>query len=528
MPRDRRMEEGMAVIPVLVVVLVVSAIGLGLVGVMNTDITHATIQGTVSRSFYVAQAGLQEAVVRLKADPNYRTPGYPAAVPPEDFAGGQFWIWVEDHAEDVVQITSRGRATTAGRTVTAEVRTTALVGPPVAFGLFGVSTVEAQGANSRTYLAPWQTSGPGVPRGPNMGSFQEINFQDSGSRLNAVSETAVETLTLRDGTFNDWELFGFTSRPVYSPDPSVDPTPWILGVFGDIVKAQPERDPWPHSCTPLTYYACLTVRSGSTDIATVTQLRVEENVRHVYVNRIRRRILPAVSLASEPLLQEARNNTANAEVNRAAGITTTPDDAVYTAEEFHCLQAYLSSTGRQLGGTIYVNGDVQIGGSVRATCGGRTRNLSLGNQLTISDGTLAVEGNLVMDQNASLTILHDIFGTNFGTVPADPGRAAAARKKVALAAFPRGSSTGRFVMRGGSQSKFTADGLVYTSDGMEVGPQALVDLIGAMYHNTARHTRPSFLNNNGTTVIRYDPLAASRLVSASGIGVTILSWQQLR
>ncbi|MDQ7848999.1 MAG: hypothetical protein QN152_05560 [Armatimonadota bacterium] len=527
MPRTGHLEEGMAVIPVLVVVLVVSAIGLGLVGVMNTDITHATIQGVVSRSFYVAQAGLQEAIVRLKGDPNYRTPGYPAAIPPEDFAGGQFWIWVEDHAEDVVQITSRGRATTAGRTATAEVRATALVGPPVTFGLFGVSTVEAQGANSRTYLAPWRPSGPGVPRGANMGSFQDINFQDSGSRLNALSETSVETLTLRDGTFNDWELFGFESRPVYSPDPSVDPAPWILGVFGDIVKAQPERDPWPHSCTPLTYYACLTVRSGSTDIATVTQLRVEENVRHVYVNRIRRRILPAAGLDSEPLLQEARRNTANAAVNRAAGITT-PDDAVYTAEEFHCLQAYLSSTGGQIRGTVYVSGDVQVGGSVRATCEGRTRNLSLGSQLTILDGTLAIEGNLVLDQNASLAIPHDIFGTNFGTAPADEARAAAAREKVALALFRRGSSTGRFVMLGGSQSKFTADGLVYTSDGMEVGPQAMVDLIGVMYHNTANHTRPSFLNNNGTTVIRYDPLAASRLSSGAGIGVTVLSWQQLR
>lgn len=527
MPLVRRSEEGMAVIPVLMVVLLVSAIGLGLVGVMNTDITHATIQGTVSRSFYVAQAGLQEAVVRLKADPNYRTPGYPAAVPPEDFAGGQFWIWVEDHAEDVVQITARGRATTAGRTATAEVRATALVGPPVTFGLFGVSTVEAQGANSRTYLAPWRTSGPGVPRGPNMGSFQDINFQDSGSRLNAVSETAVETLTLRDGTFNDWELFGFESRPVYSPEPSVDPAPWILGVFGDIVKAQPERDPWPHSCTPLTYYACLTVRDGSTDIATVTQLRLEQNVRHVYVNRIRRRILPVVSLASEPLLQEARNNTANAQVNRAAGIST-PDDAVYTADEFHCLQAYLSTSGGEIRGTVYVTGDVQLGGSVRATCGGRTRNLSLGGQLTIPDGTLVVEGDLVMDQNASLTIRHDILGDNFGTAPRDEARAEAARKRVAVAVFPRGSSTGRFVMRGGSQSKFTADGLVYTSDGMEVGPQAMVDLIGVMYHNTANRTRPSFLNNNGTTVIRYDPLAASLLVFGTGIGVTILSWQQLR
>ena len=73
-------EEGLAVLPVLVVVAIISAIGFGLVGVMNTDITHATIQGAISRSYFVTQAGLQDAIVQLKANPLYRTAAYPAAV----------------------------------------------------------------------------------------------------------------------------------------------------------------------------------------------------------------------------------------------------------------------------------------------------------------------------------------------------------------------------------------------------------------------------------------------------------------
>ena len=108
-------EEGLAVLPVLVVVAIISAIGFGLVGVMNTDITHATIQGVVSRSYFVTQAGLQDAIVQLKANPLYRTAAYPAAVSAQNFGGGQFWVWVEDYAEDMVQITARGRATTADR-----------------------------------------------------------------------------------------------------------------------------------------------------------------------------------------------------------------------------------------------------------------------------------------------------------------------------------------------------------------------------------------------------------------------------
>src|SRR3989304_7351536 len=140
-------EEGLAVLPVLVVVAIISAIGFGLVGVMNTDITHATIQGAISRSYFVTQAGLQDAIVQLKANPLYRPAASPAGVAPQTFGGGQFWLWVEDYAEDMVQITSRGRATTAGRTVTAEGGAIVLVGPPVTFGLVGASPRGAPGGD---------------------------------------------------------------------------------------------------------------------------------------------------------------------------------------------------------------------------------------------------------------------------------------------------------------------------------------------------------------------------------------------
>jgi len=524
--RRVRAEDGVTVLPVLAVVLVVSVIGIGMVGVMNTDITHATVQGAVSRSHFVAQAGIQEAVVQLKANALFRTPAYPSGVPAQAFGGGQFWVWVEDYAEDMVTITSRGRATSAGRTVTSEIRAIAIVGPPIIFGLFGVSTVGAQGANTRTYLAPWQTTGPGVPRGPNMGSFEDINFNDTGTRLNAVSETSPDTVTLRDGTFDDWELYGFTSRPIYNP---TDAEPWIMDVMGDIVKAQPETSPWLHSCSPSSYYACMTVQNSSTDITTMYQLRATENMRHVYMDRVRRRILPVATLNPAPLLAAAQANTLNTVVNQAAGIPT-PTDSVYTGDDFACLLAYLNNNPGQLAGAIYVRGDVQIGGNARATCGGQQGNRTMVDNLTIlpnpvtQDGHLAIEGNLTMEQNTTLTIRHDI------TNPV-PAVAEAARQKVALALFPGSGPTspGRLTMQGGAQQKLVADGLIYTTDGMEIGPQALVDHIGAMYHNTTNNSRPSFLNNNGTVVLRFDYLATTPLSTGAGaIGVKILSWQQLR
>lgn len=519
--RLRRDDAGVTVLPVLAVVVLISAIGFGLVGVMNTDITHATIQGAVSRTHFVAQAGLQEAIIRLKANPLYRTAAYPGGVAATSFGGGggQFWIWVEDYAEDTVTITVRGRATSAGRTVFAEVRAIALVGPPIPFGLFGVSNVMASGATSRTYLAPWRPEGPGVPRGANMGSFFDINFQDTGIRLNAVSETAVQTVTLRDGTFNDWELYGFTSRPSYNPN---DPLPWILSAFGDIVKAQPDTGGPLHSCTPPTSYACLTVQNGSNDVATMYELRETENLDHVYMSRIRKRMLPVATLDPAPILADATANTANGAVNAAAGISHA--NAAYTGDEFHCLLAYLNNNpGTIVSGTLYVTGDIQIGGNLRVGCGGPPRPQTLEDNFVLTDGTLAVEGNLTMDNNSTLTIQHDILNPN-------PALADAARQKIALALFPGAgpNSWGRFIMEGGAQQKFVADGLVYTADGMEIGAGAMVDLIGAMYHSSPNNARPSFVNQNATTVIRYDPLAGSRLAGASGIAVQILSWQQLR
>ncbi|MGH2452314.1 MAG: hypothetical protein ACRDF5_00905, partial [bacterium] len=155
--------------------------------------------------------------------------------------------------------------------------------------------------------------------------------------------------------------------------------------------------------------------------------------------------------------------------------------------------------------------------------GGPPRMTTLEDQFVLTDGTLAIEGNLTMDNNSTLTIQHDIYNAN-------PVIADAARQMIALALFPGAgpNSWGRLIMQGGSQQKLVVDGLLYTSDGIDIGPQAMVDLIGAMYHNTTNNTRPSFESTNATTVIRYDSLAGSRLASAPAIAVTILSWQQLR
>lgn len=58
---------------------------------------------------------------------------------------------------------------------------------------------------------------------------------------------------------------------------------------------------------------------------------------------------------------------------------------------------------------------------------------------------------------------------------------------------------------------------------MLMEPRASVDQVGAMYHNHRGTPNPSFINNNATVVLRFDPLA----LSVFGSGIAIQSWQQL-
>ena len=45
-----------------------------------------------------------------------------------------------------------------------------------------------------------------------------------------------------------------------------------------------------------------------------------------------------------------------------------------------------------------------------------------------------------------------------------------------------------------------------------------------MYHNNRGTANPSFINDNATVVLRFDPLA----LSAFGKGLGVVSWRQLQ
>ncbi len=505
---------------VLALAVILTAIATSLVGLMHTDITHASIQHAKASSFAIAQAGLAEAQAAVfgAADP----------VPYANATGGdaqaygingRFTYWIDSGpaagspcGPGLKTLEARGEVEYLGRMISSQVRACGVPGTPFLTAVFGVSLVEGQGATSRTYIAPYLPGTPGSPRGGALGSFTEINFSDTGLRLNAVSETAVETVALRDGTYYDYQLFGFSGRPSYESNPSSEPMPWITSVFGDIVKAQPTTGPLTNRCA--TLFACVTVRNDDTDVPSMTSLRAAEQMRHVYMHRMVLQVLPRQSFDPAAFQALATANSDNNAINELAGMPE-KSTSVYTPAEFTQIVAYLAAhcPSRCLRGPVYVDGSYQLATSVNL--GGDSGNVTLG-----------VRGDLAVLSQVRLTNRHDLSDTTGRRTPGILifGTDALGPRTTNACGGQRVNGSGRLLLCGGNHQRLTADGLIYTADGMAVGPQATVDLIGAMYHDNRGTSNASFSNQNSTLVVRFDPLA----LSAFGRGIALTSWQRVR
>ncbi len=504
-------EHGIAMVALLAVVLIVTVVSLALIGLMNTDLTHASIEHGVARSFYLAQAGLEEAKVQVSAaaaPAAYTTPASGVTAP---YGSGRFTYWVdagpaEGCGPGMKTLEALGEVEFLGRTLWTRVRACGVGGTPMLAALFGVGRVQFQGAASRVYLAPSQLGTPGG--GGSLGSFTEINFADQDVRLNALSEDTVDAVTLRDGKFLDYSLYGFPERPDYNPNAAAEAAPWVLSAFGDLIKAQPSTGLLPNRCG--TRYACLTVGNNLTDVQSVAELRAADYARHIYVNDLREARLPPLALTPETFQAQAAQNTANADLNRAVGLGAKAD-SLYERMQFYRLMFYLARrSGQLLRGPIYVRGSLEVLGSLNL--GGDAGNV-----------TLAVEGDLIVDKNRALTNRHDLSTAAGRRLPGivvfgapEPG------------AFPakvcggeRVNGSGRLVVC--EEGALAVDGLIYTQDGMAVEPGASVDQVGAMYHNNRGTSNASFTSKDAMVVLRFDPLA----LTAFGQGIAILSWQQL-
>jgi len=169
--RWMRNERGLALITVLVITMITTGIGIALVGLMNTDLTHAGVQHAKARSFYVAQAGLEEAKAQVFAASDPLTYTTASAGVTSNFGDGRFTYWVDNGTTvfcgvGLKTLEAEGEVGYLAFTIRSRVAACGIPGAPFLTSIFGVSLVETQGATSHTYVAPVRPSVPGAPPGP--------------------------------------------------------------------------------------------------------------------------------------------------------------------------------------------------------------------------------------------------------------------------------------------------------------------------------------------------------------------------
>ena len=530
-PTGERDERGFALIALLVTIFVVTIVGMNMVAFMNSDITHAGIQGDVSRAFYVAHGGLRDAIERLVANQAYTGGTGSIFVQPTN---GSFATAVTpwDAAARIHQITSTGQYGRYTRAIRALVQIGAQAPAIVIRNAFLAEG--AAGAPGRTYLAPYSRTGAG----PDMGSFLKVNFRDTGVRINALTGY---TFTLQDGTFADYELFGFASLPRFHPnDPNIPPQ--LAGRFGKIMQ-------FGFSSAD---FADLTVRNDPTNkcpdsvfACPISVLRARnsaggENMTDLYLSSIEKQVASLATVDKTQLLAEARANSANQGINQDLGYS---NDGEYSEAQFECVLWYLARhPGAPLYGQIYVGGSVTIGGRVQPNqCVDRSSGTpypSQNNEATTSTLTIRTvpSGSGPLAGNPAFLAVDggDLAVQNNGTLQIGVAPANFARQIAEGGVFVFTSPSGQFGrIYFNASSTFRGVGLAYTQNGVQLGPTSFLDLIGASYNDgegaPACLNSPncsSFRNWNATAVIRFDPRATSRLIGGRAF-LGVLAWWQL-
>lgn len=205
---------------------------------------------------------------------------------------------------------------------------------------------------------------------------------------------------------------------------------------------------------------------------------------------------PAVD--AEALRRRAVKNEANAPLNRAAGEAARRPDlrdqrhSLYTADEFVLLMRYLRGREGILAGEVYVDGSALIPVDV---------------PLTVSDGFLAVEGGLVIEARARLTVRHS-------------------RNARLLPAIVTLGKEGTLVV--GEEARVEVDGVIASEWLIDLREGSTTQVIGAVIASAAQL---SLRLNNAALRIRYDPLAPgiTGLIATGGRRRLVqLSWQELR
>lgn len=133
------MKRGAAFITALVLMFVLFSLGTGYVIIARSQAEIAGNQRDALKAFYIAEAGLHEAIDEIFADSTFS-----AGIPETSFGGGKYSVGLTGGKGQLVEVTSLGTCGQASRTMRAELL---LMSPASFSGQLGISGMGAGDAD---------------------------------------------------------------------------------------------------------------------------------------------------------------------------------------------------------------------------------------------------------------------------------------------------------------------------------------------------------------------------------------------
>ncbi len=467
-PDQRDGQDGVVLLVVLGILLVVGGSSVLFISLMNQQQKNAGLRYRSLAAMALAESGVHRTLAVLEtvtpdgrlAGRTWRPAGY-AEVMPAGPLQGQFTLSLTDDLDGAVVVTSVGEAGGVARRLRARVY---LTSPAVLAALYGAGILRLDAAPAAMFIVPYGIHGEDFPL-IHLAAGIGIWFGGTGVRINDPSVA-----------------FSAGPGPIDPPSGAAAASSARLGA-ARVLLAQGAA-----------------VRVGEYSVAADPQQMRESGI-NVKDFLIRQTFPPAPQVDRTYYRPRAAANTANADLNKAAGeyaadsMLARKRDSLYTQDEFDELLLYLNAGLRpaRLQGVVYIKGGV---------------TLRDGQILRIADGTLLTEGPLDLDVQASLEVTHS----------------ARTRALPGIIVLPQ--REGELVV--GERARLHAHGLVYVGGAFVVATGAHVEIVGSVL---VSYQGFSFSNFGGVVVIRYD----RAVLGTPGLQVSpdtpsvawVASWEEL-
>lgn len=462
---------------ILIITLFVLAILLiyGLV-ILNSTIDEAGLNSYQIRStkaLFIAEAGLEDIYNEIRNSPSLVINGTISGTHPlTNFADGNYQITVSPVTftnnplgkEYKVTALSTGKVANVTRQLKSDFIVTVY---PCAldYSIYSFSNIWMRGVTGKTFYPPLNPALPpddlsGAGRGGDVGSNKVIDFQNASVNFNNIHDTA-EYLS----------LFG-----------DMDPARW-----GNIMVAG-------NSATAF-------VQTNKTSPVNTAEA-LHSDCQYTHVSNIVR--------VSHPLSKPEIDFTAYNNANDGDTFTYTYEGTDY------------SIAIRVYNGNLTVSGNVVWAPDAIHIVRGNLTVSGTGSSLTITDGSLVIQGNLILGNGSQLRITHDTPGKEHRRIlpgvmvytpdPSSPnGQALGGTKYIDV----------------GTQAEFKVQGLVYAENYFVANPQSNVEVTGAIL--TYGETGNGFTNWNAKAVVRYNPIVKQTIyvtLPSDNILVTRAFWRE--